>query len=175
MTAPPQPQSLSLISIDLGSVNTRAQFFDNVEGRYRFLAAGEVPSTIEAPAFDPNLGVLEAISQLQEFTGRPLLSDRGLLISSENEGVGANAFTITLSGAPPLKVVTVGLLDEVSLDSVNKLVRSTNCQIVESLSLNDHRKPEAIIDGICQTLPDLIVLAGGTNRGASRSVVRLAN
>jgi hypothetical protein len=175
MTAPTTLQSLSLIAIDLGSVNTRAQFFDNVEGHYRFLAAGEAPSTIGAPAFDPNLGVLEAISHLQEFTGRTLISDRGLLISSENEGVGANAISITLSGAPPLKVVTVGLLEEVSLSSVNKLVRSTNCQIVESLSLNDRRKPEAIIDGICQTLPDLIVLAGGTNRGASRSVVRLAN
>lgn len=160
----------------MGSVNTRAQFFDAVEGRYRFLAAGEAPSTVGAPAFDLNVGVLQALEQLQEFTGRSLLSERGLLISDTNgDGVGVNAVTTTFSGGPVLKVVTVGLLEGVSLQSVNKLVNSGYCQIVESLSLNDRRKPESIIDAICQTLPDLIVLAGGTNRGASRSVVRLAN
>jgi len=176
MIGPSSTQSLSLVSIDVGSVNTRAFFFDNVEGRYRFLAAGEAPSTIGAPAFDINLGVLEAIDQLQEFTGRTFLSDRGLLISHENvDGVGANAVGITFSGGPPLKVVTVGLLSEVSFDSVNKLVRSSYCHVVESLSLNDRRRPEAFIDAICQTLPDLVVVAGGTNRGASRSVIRLVN
>lgn len=176
MTKPAPTQSLSLISIDVGSVNTRAHFFDNVEGRYRFLASGEAPSTIGAPAFDLNLGVLEALDQLQEFTGRTLLTDRGLLVSRDNEdGVGANAVSTTFSGGPPLNVVTVGLLGEVSLASVNKLVNSSYCKVVESLSLNDRRKPEAIINAICQTLPDLVVVAGGTNRGASRSVVRLAS
>jgi hypothetical protein len=167
---------LSLIAIDVGSVNTRAQFFDTVEGRYRFLASAEAPSTVGAPAFDLNVGVLDALNQLQDFIGRTLVTDKGLLISSENEnGVGANAATMTFSGGPPIKVVMVGLLGEVSLKSVDKLVHSGYCRVVESLSLNDRRKPESIVDTICQTLPDLIVLAGGTNRGASRSVVRLAN
>jgi hypothetical protein len=170
------PQARSLISIEVGSVNTRAHFFDSVEGRYRFLAAGEAPSTVGAPAFDLNLGVLEALDQLQELTGRSFLTQTGALIIEDNEnGVGANAISTTFSGAPALKVVTVGLLNEVSLASVNKLVESSYCQIVESLSLNDRRRPEAVIDAICQTLPDLIVIAGGTNRGASRSVIRLTN
>jgi hypothetical protein len=170
------PQALSLISIEVGSVNTRAYFFDSVEGRYRFLAAGEAPSTVGAPAFDLNLGVLEALDQLQELTGRSFLTETGALIIENNEnGVGANAISTTFSGAPALKVVTVGLLNEVSLASVNKLVGSCYCQIIESLSLNDRRRPEAVIDAICQTLPDLIVIAGGTNRGASRSVIRLTN
>src|SRR3990172_9198828 len=170
------PQALSLISIEVGSVNTRAYFFDSVEGRYRFLAAGEAPSTVGAPAFDLNLGVLEALDQLQELTGRSFLTETGALIIENNEnGVGANAISTTFSGAPASKVVTVGLLNEVSLASVNKLVGSCYCQIIESLSLNDRRRPEAVIDAICQTLPELIVIAGGTNRGASRSVIRLTN
>lgn len=171
------PQSTSsLITIDVGSVNTRAQFFDAVEGRYRFVAAGEAPSTTGAPARDVNIGVLDALDQLQQIIGRPLVAERGLLISPNNEdGVGANAVATTFSGGPPLKVVTVGLLEGVSLNSVNNLVNSSYCQIVESLSLNDRRSPESIIDAICSNLPDVIVLAGGTNRGASRSVARLAN
>ena len=176
MNKPAERQGLSLVSVDVGSVSTRAQFFDIVEGRYRFLAAGEAPSTANSPTQDVNVGVLEALEQLQEFLGRTLISQEGLHISPENEsGVGANAVTTTFSGGPALKVAVVGLLDEVSLTSVNKLVHSSYCRVVENFGLNDRRKPENIIDAICQTLPDLIVLAGGTNRGASRSVVRLAN
>lgn len=166
----------SLVAVELGSVNTRAQFFDAVEGRYRFIAAGEAPTTAGAPAFDVNLGVLAALDQLETTIGRQLLNERGLLIAADGEGAsGANALTATFSGGPALKVVTVGLLDGVSLKSVNNLVDSFYCEIVESLSLSDRRSPENIIDAICQHLPDLIVVAGGTNRGASRSVVRLAN
>jgi hypothetical protein len=176
MTTPDKVESLSLISIDVGSVNTRAHFFDNVEGRYRFLATGAAPSTLGAPVFDLNLGVLEALEQLQEFTGRTFLTDSGLLISRDNgEGAGANAISVTFAGALPLKVMTVGLLDEISLDSANMLVRSSYFRVVDSLGLNDRRPPEAIIDAICNTLPDLVVMAGGTNEGASRSVIRLAN
>jgi hypothetical protein len=166
----------SLVAVELGSVNTRAQFFDAVEGRYRFVAGGEAPTTAGAPAFDVNHGVLAALSQLEEITGRQLLNERGLLLAADGEGgSGANSLTATFSAGPALKVVTVGLLEGVSLKSVNNLVDSFYCRIVESLSLNDRRSPENIIDAICQHLPDLIVVAGGTNRGASRSVVRLAN
>lgn len=166
----------SLVSIDVGSVNTRAHFFDAVEGRYRFLATGEAPSTVGAPAFDLNVGVLEALEELEELTGRPLLTERGLLISADEEdAVGANAVTATYSSGPPIKVVTVGLLEAVSLASVNKLVNTSYCLITESISLGDRRRPETVIDAIHQNLPDLIVLAGGTNRGASRSVIRMAN
>jgi hypothetical protein len=176
MIKPSPTQNHSLVSIEVGSVNTRAHFFDNVEGRFRFIATGEAPSTIGTPAFDLTYGVLEALEQLQDFTGRTFISDQNQLISGDTEdGSGANAITTTFSGGPPLKVITVGLLGEVSLASVNNLVRSSYCQIVESFGLNDRRRPEEIIDAICRNLPDLIVMAGGTNRGASRSIIRLAN
>ncbi|UYN88733.1 MAG: glutamate mutase L [Anaerolineales bacterium] len=172
-----RPQiSSSLVAIDLGSVNTRAQFFDAVEGRYRFIAAGEAATTAGAPTFDTNHGVLQALSQLQEITGRQLLNERGLLLAPDAEGnTGANALTATFSAGPPLRVITVGLLEGVSLHSVNNLVDSFHCEIVDSLSLGDRRSPEKVIDAVSKNLPDLIVVAGGTHRGASRSVVRLAN
>lgn len=166
----------ALVAIDLGSVTTRAQFFDAVEGRYRFIAAGEAPTSAGPPAFDVNHGVLQALAALQDITGRQLLSERGLLLANDSEGnLGANALTATFSAGPPLRVITVGLLDSVSLSSVNNLVDSFHCDIVDSLSLGDRRSPERVIDAISQNLPDLIVVAGGTNRGASLSVVRLAN
>jgi hypothetical protein len=176
VTADAPSRGLSLLTIDVGSVNTRAHLFDAVEGRYRLLASSNTLSTIGTPAYDLNLGVLESIKQLEAITGKTLLSDRGLMVSSDpDDPIGANAFAATFSGGPSLKVVTVGLLDAVSLKTINNLVGSGYCKLIESFSLNDRRNPEAIVDAICQKLPDLLVIGGGTNRGASRSVLRLAN
>ncbi|MGH2582104.1 MAG: glutamate mutase L [Anaerolineales bacterium] len=169
-------KSVSLLTIDVGSVNTRAHLFDAVEGRYRFLAGSEAFSTIGSPAFDLNLGVLDALQQLESITGKTLLSERGLLVTTDpDDPVGANAVVTTFSGGQSIKVVTVGLLESVSLSTIRKLISSGYCEIIETFSLNDRRQSEVIIDAICQKLPDLVAIGGGTNRGASRSVIRLAN
>jgi hypothetical protein len=147
-----------------------------VEGRYRFLAGSDTLSTIGSPAFDLNLGVLDALQNLEGITGKTLLSERGVLVTTDSDDpVGANAVVTTFSGGPSIKVVTVGLLESVSLSTIHKLIGTSYCEIVESFSLNDRRQSEIIIDAICQKLPDLVAIGGGTNRGASRSVIRLAN
>ena len=168
--------SSSLVTVDVGSVNTRAHYFDAVEGHYRLLASGTAPSSTIAPVYDPNLGVLDALEMIEELTGRTLISDTGLLIApEEEEGQGANALTATFSGGPPAKVITIGLLEGFSLQSVNNLVQSNYCDLQESFTLSARRKPEELIDKITSALPDIILFAGGTNSGASRSVIRMAS
>jgi hypothetical protein len=168
--------SSSLVTVDVGSINTRAHYFDTVEGNYRLLARGEAPSTTSAPIHDLNLGVIDAIEEIEKTTGQVLLSEKGLLISPDTDAKsGANALTATFSGGPTIKVMTVGLLQGLSLQSLNHLVQSNYCHLVASFNLAARRKPEELIDTISSTLPEIILLAGGTNRGAARSVLRLAN
>jgi hypothetical protein len=170
------PDSSSLVTVDIGSVNTRAHYFDSVEGHYRLLASGTAPSTSTAPINDPNLGVLDALELIEQQTGRTLIGDNGLLIAPEEErGQGANALTATFSGGPPAKVITIGLLEGFSLQSVNHLVQSNYCHLLESFTLTARRNPEELIDTITQILPDIILFSGGTNSGASRSVIRMAS
>jgi hypothetical protein len=45
--------------------------------------------------------------------------------------------------------------------------------VVETIGLNDARKPEEQIDSLVRLHPDLILIAGGTDGGAARSVQRL--
>lgn len=176
MDAGNRPMQQSLVCVDVGTINTRAHLFDSVENSYRFLASGEARSTSGAPVFDMNVGIIAALEQLEQLTGRTLLSDQGVMVSPNLEpGMGVNSLGAAYSGTPPLKVVTIGLLEGVSLESVVSLVQSTFCHIVGSFSLNDRQRPEAMINTISQTHPDLVVIAGGTNQGASRSVIRLAN
>ncbi len=163
----------SILSVDVGTVATRAILFDVVDGRYRFLASGQAPSTAVAPFKNIGEGVQRAIEQLQMVTGRVLVDEQQRVIIPARDGAGVDAFAVTMSAGPVIKTVVVGLLNDVSLESAQRLARSTYSRVVEVIGLNDRRKAEEQIDGILRHQPDLIVIAGGTDDGASRSVQRI--
>lgn len=164
----------SLLAIDVGAANTRAVLFDVIEGEYRFVASGVAPSTAEAPYKDVSEGARNAIDALQKILGRNLLdSSRALLIPSQANGSGVDSLVVTLSAGPAIKTVVVGLLKDVSLDSARRLTESTYTRIVDTIDLSDHRKPDQQIDNLLRSRPDLFIIAGGTDGGASRSIQKL--
>ncbi len=164
----------SILAVDVGAANTRAVMFDVVEGEYRFVASGVAPSTAEAPFKDVSEGVRNAITNLQAVLGKSLLDgSRDLITPSQANGSGVDALVVTLSAGPTIRTVLVGLLKDVSLESARRLTESTYARIVETIGLNDRRKPEQQIDSILRARPDLIVITGGTDGGASRSIKKL--
>lgn len=164
----------SLLAVDVGAAATHAALFDVVENEYRFVASGQAPSTAEAPYKDVSEGVRNAIASLQAIIGHPLLDDKNNLVTpSQPDGAGVDALVVTLSAGPALKAVIVGLLADVSLESARRLTETIYARIVETIGLNDHRKPEQQIDALLRARPDLIVITGGTDGGASRSIQKL--
>lgn len=164
----------SLLTIDIGSVTTRAILFDVVDSRYRFLASGSAISTANAPFNDVGEGIRHALDRLHAVTGRKFVGkDERLIIPSRSDGAGVDTVAATISAGPALKVVLVGLLEDVSLDSVRSLAGTTYSRVVETFSLSDYRSLEARIDTFLRLQPDLILVAGGTNNGASQSVLKL--
>jgi hypothetical protein len=168
-------QNESILAIDVGATVTRAVLFDVVEGQYRFVASGQAPSTAEAPFKDIGIGVREAILSLQKVTGATLLGahDNNLIAPSQPDGSGVDAVVATMSAGPAVKTVVVGLLTDVSLESARRLAESTYSRIVDTLDLSDHRKPDQQMDSIARSRPDLVLLAGGTDGGASRSIQKM--
>ena len=164
----------SLLAVDVGATTTRAVLFDVVEGNYRFVAVGNAPTTAEAPFRDIGLGVREAIEAIQVITGRTFLDkDRRLIAPVQPNGSGVDAFAATLSAGPAVRTAIVGLLSDVSLESARRLVETTYCRIVETVDLNDHRRAEEQIDGFLRARPELVVITGGTDGGASRSIKKM--
>ncbi|MCC6298043.1 MAG: glutamate mutase L [Anaerolineales bacterium] len=168
-------QNESILAIDVGAAMTRAAFFDVVEGEYRFVAAGQAPTTAEAPFKDIGIGVREAIRSLQSILGANLLDphDNTLIAPAQTDGSGVDAVVATMSAGPAVKTVVAGLLPDVSLHSARRLAESTYSRVVESLDISDRRKPEQQLDSIVRTRPDLVILAGGTDGGASRSILKM--
>jgi len=166
--------SNSLLAIDVGAANTRAVLFDVIEGEYRFVASGTAPTTAEAPFKDIAEGARNAITNLQTVLGRTMLdATRGLITPSQADGSGVDAMVVTLSAGPVTKTIIVGLLKDVSVESARRLTESTYTRIVDTISLNDLRKPDQQIDSILRLRPDLVVITGGTDGGASLSIQKL--
>jgi hypothetical protein len=167
-------QNESILAIEVGAAVTRAVLFDVVEGQYRFVAAGQAPTTAEAPFKDIGIGVREAIDSLQAVTNSKILApDRNLIAPSQADGSGVDAVVATISAGPSVKTVIVGLLNDVSLQSARRLAESTYSRVVDSLDLTDQRKPDQQMDSIVRSRPDLVILTGGTDGGASRSILKM--
>ncbi len=165
----------SVLGIEIGSVQTRAVLFDVVEETYQFLASGSASTTCGEPVFDAMPGIIGAIRDLQEITGRFFLDLNNNLIIPSHGGVeGVDKLLITLSWGPDLDVVTFGLLNELSLETANRLARTLPLNVADSFSINDRRSAQAQMDALLAVKPSILIFAGGSDRGATKSVGRTA-
>lgn len=165
----------SVLAVEIGSTQTRAALFDVVEGKYHFIASGNAPSTVDAPFRDAGECVHLAIEDLQAVTGRKLLDQdsQHIIIPGKADGSGIDRMAITFSAGPTLRVINAGLLDDVSLQSGKNLVSTAKAKVIDSFGLSDVRSTDQKIDAIIKAEPDLIILTGGTQQGASRSVLKM--
>ncbi|GAB4480087.1 MAG: glutamate mutase L [Anaerolineales bacterium] len=164
----------SLLALDVGTVTTRASLFDVVDARYRYLGSGEAPSTVNAPYHDLSEGVHQAIQNLQQITGRNLIdAEAKLIVPSNSDGSGVDLVVATVSAGPPLKVILVGLLPDVSLESARHLLSTTVAQLLDQIHLGDHRNLQERLNLILKTQPDLVVVSGGTEGGAEKAVLQM--
>ena len=163
----------TLLAVDVGTVNTRASLFDVVDGRYRMVATGRASSTAGSPLFDIREGIQVALDEVSEITGRPFFDESdALVIPTTASGAGVDAFVSSASAGPHVRTVLVGLMPGVSIESARRLAGSTYINVIDEIGLMDRRREEAQIDVMIAAKPDLILMVGGTDGGATASVIR---
>lgn len=163
----------SALAVDIGTTITRCHLFDIVAGRYRLIGVSTAPTTAGSPKFDVTEGIWRSLEELQYFTGRTLLEKDGVIIPSTQDNQGADIMVATMSAGNPISVVTVGLLDNVSLQNARRLAQTSYTKIIAEISLNDDRSATDRINLLTRTRPDLIIITGGTNNGATRSLLSI--
>lgn len=167
-------QAKSALAVDIGTTITRTLLFDVVSGRYRLIGRGTAKTTAGSPKFDVTEGIWRSLEELQYFTGRKLLSEKeGVIIPSTPDNQGADFMVATMSAGNPISVVTVGLLDNVSLNNARKLAQTSYTKIIAEISLNDRRSATERINLLTKKRPDLIIITGGTNNGATQSLLSI--
>ncbi len=69
-----------ILATDCGSTTTKAILIERRDGHYRLIARGEAPTTVEAPAEDVTRGVINAINEIEDLTGRQFVADDRLIV-----------------------------------------------------------------------------------------------
>src|SRR5579859_400803 len=164
----------TVLCVDFVTANTRALLFDVVEAGYRFVGYGEAPSTINAPYRDASEGLHHALETLQRITGRQVLDDHAhLIMPATSDGRGVDGFVATSSAGPAVRAVLVGLLPDVSLASARRIAASSYINVLDTFSLGDVRGEDEQIDAVIAARPELLIIAGGSDGGATRALLKL--
>ncbi|MCA9994973.1 MAG: glutamate mutase L [Anaerolineales bacterium] len=154
----------SFLIANVGSSNTHVALIDVAGRSYRLIAQASAPTTASAPWSNVMLGVRAAIKQVEVITGRPLLTDREVLIRPAKEnGSGVDLFAAVTSAASPLKVWLVGLSDEISLASGRRTLRQSYTQEIGVLGLENGRSESDHLNDFINHAPDFVFVVGGTD------------
>ncbi|OJX41220.1 MAG: hypothetical protein BGO78_00270 [Chloroflexi bacterium 44-23] len=166
-------ETSTVLAIKIDRMVTKIFFFDIVDEKYHLIASSEARTTSEPPFNDVREGVSHAIDRIQQITGRHFYDDEGSLITPmQSDGSGVDHLVITFGFFSKISIVSVGLLESISLESLNKLLATTQLAHLDQIGMNDSRKLEEIIALFTNKLPDMVVIAGGVNEGAARSIMR---
>ena len=166
----------SILATDCGSTTTKCILIELTDDGYRLASRGEAPTTVEAPAEDVTQGVKNAVREVSELIGRPLLDENDNLIrpydAEKNQGV--DIYLSTSSAGGGLQMVVGGVVREMTAKSAEKAALGAGAIVMDVLAVNDGRLPHEKIELIRQLRPDMILLAGGVDGGTVKHVVELA-
>lgn len=164
-----------IVATDCGSTTTKAILIQRQpDGTYRQTHRGEAPTTVEEPLADVTIGVVNALTELQELAGRRLIDDRRRIIRPAGENEGCDIYISTSSAGGGLQMIVAGVVREMSAASAKRAALGAGAIVMESLAANDQRKPHEQIQRIRELRPDMILIAGGTDGGNIRQVVQVA-
>ncbi len=163
-----------IVATDCGSTTTKAILIEYTNGEYRLTTRGEAPTTVEAPFEDVTMGVLNAVAELEELSGRKLLDENGKFISPANGKDGTDVFISTSSAGGGLQMMVAGVVRSMTAESAERAALGAGAIVMDVIASNDKRLPHQQIERIRQLRPDMILLSGGIDGGTTTHVVEIA-
>jgi uncharacterized protein (TIGR01319 family) len=169
------PEDMKYILVtDVGSTTTKARFFSNESGEWRFVVAGEAPTTVEAPYEDVTMGVQNAVREIEELTGHKILAPDGSGITVPYEqGAGVDLYCTTSSAGGGLQMMVGGFIKAITAESANRAALGAGSIVMDVFAEDDGRAPYQKIRRIRSLRPDMILVAGGTDGGDTTHVIQL--
>ena len=162
-----------VIATDCGSTTTKAILIEKKDEGYRQTFRGEAPTTVEAPFEDVTRGVLNAIQEVEELSGRQIL-DGERIITPADSNVGVDIYISTSSAGGGLQMAVAGVVLAMTGESAQRCALGAGAIVMDTLAANDGRLPHEKIERIRQLRPDMVLLSGGTDGGTVSHVVELA-
>jgi len=165
-----------ILATDVGSTTTKARFFKKIDGHWRFICAGEAPTTVEKPFEDVTMGLRNAIREVEELTGHKILRDdgTGIIVPYQGGNVGVDLYVSTSSAGGGLQMMVAGVVKTMTAESAERAALGAGAIVMDVMAIDDGRPPHKKIERMRFLRPDMILLAGGTDGGTIRHVVEIA-
>jgi uncharacterized protein (TIGR01319 family) len=174
-----KPEDINVIlATDCGSTTTKAILIERHGDEYRLIVRGEAPTTVEAPFEDVTMGVLNAVAEVEELSGRKLLDENHKIISpardSDGSNVGTDIYVSTSSAGGGLQMMVAGVVRSMTAESAERAALGAGAIVMDVIASNDKRLPHEQIERIRHLRPDMILLSGGIDGGTITHVVEIA-
>ena len=163
-----------IVATDCGSTTTKAILIEKVGDEYRQTYRGEAPTTVEAPFEDVTRGVLNAIAEIEELSGRKILDGDTILTPCRDGKTGVDIYISTSSAGGGLQMMVTGVVQNMTGESAQRCALGAGAIVIDVLASNDGRLPHEKIERIRTLRPDMILMSGGTDGGAVTHVVEMA-
>jgi len=164
----------SILATDCGSTTTKAILVERRGDEYRLIARGEAPTTVEAPAENVTRGVLNAVAELEELTGRELLKS-GQIIKPQQDNSGVDIYISTSSAGGGLQMMVAGVVRSMTAESAERAALGAGAIVMDVIASNDGRMVHEEVERIRQLRPDMILLSGGVDGGTTSHIAELAD
>ena len=163
-----------IVATDCGSTTTKAILIEKVGDEYRQTYRGEAPTTVEAPFEDVTRGVLNAIAEIEELSGRKILDGDKIITPCCDAKTGVDIYISTSSAGGGLQMMVTGVVQNMTGESAQRAALGAGAIVIDVLASNDGRLPHEKIERIRTMRPDMILMSGGTDGGAVTHVVEMA-
>jgi uncharacterized protein (TIGR01319 family) len=163
-----------ILATDCGSTTTKAILIEKIDGAYRQTRRGEAPTTVEAPFADVTIGVVNAITEIQELAKRRLVDEHGQIIRPATEREGCDIYISTSSAGGGLQMMVAGVVRQMTAESAKRAALGAGAIVMDVIASNDMRRPHEQIKRIRDLRPDIILISGGVDGGATTHVVQIA-
>ena len=163
-----------IVATDCGSTTTKAVLIEKIGDTYRQTYRGEAPTTVEAPFEDVTRGVLNAIAEIEELSGRKILDGDKIITPCRDDKTGVDIYISTSSAGGGLQMMVTGVVQNMTGESAQRAALGAGAIVIDVLAANDGRLPHEKIERIRSMRPDMILMSGGTDGGAVTHVVEMA-
>jgi len=164
----------SYLIVDCGTSVTTAILVERVGSEHSIVARAESATTTEPPHGDVTLGVINAVRQIEESTGKHLLDDNRIVTRSEYATAAADEFICTSSIGGGLQMMVAGLVGMMTAESAERAALGAGALVLDVIAIDDGRLPHQRIQRIRELRPDMFLLSGGIDGGNIAGVLGLA-
>lgn len=184
-----------IVATDCGSTTTKAIMIErNDDGQYRLVARGEAPTTVEKPFEDVTVGVLNAMTELEEvseghvpegFTAAKrnliregqvwrMIKDGQRSEDRKSDFDGSDMYVSTSSAGGGLQMMVAGVVKEMSAESAERAALGAGAILMDTLAVNDGRQDFERVERLRKLRPDIILMSGGTDGGTKTHLIDMA-